>query len=639
MALSASSRIGVTADETAHLTAGYTYWTTHDYRLQPENGNFPQRWAALPLLSEHYYFPALPDIAWQNSDVWNLGRQFFFQSHNDPAAMLWAGRAMMVVLGVALVGFASLWSRQLFGRTGGLLTLGFLVFCPHLLAHSALITSDIAATLGFMIALAAWWRLCHRITVGRVLAAGAAMGFLALAKYSAALFAPIAIALALVRLFRRTPLPCQFVGFQERLIGAKKFAGLLSAGGIAAGVAVIVIWGAYGFRYAASGDPEHRFSKPWAEVLIEEPKVGGSTMVAEQTPADPVELRPGIVQAFVQTARAFQLLPEAYLYGLAFTDLHARGRLAYFAGDYRETGWWEFFPVAFVLKTTLPSLLLFALALLAFALAQPARRARWIYRLSPLLIFVGIYWAFAITSHLNIGHRHLLPIYPALLIMAGVLGSRIITLRHRGWMIVASLLLVWHVVESVCVRPHYLTYFNELAGGPTGGHRYFVDSSLDWGQGLPDLESWLASHPTTDPVYLSYFGSDEPARFNFQATRIGDFYFDFSNRRLFPPLAPGVYCFSATMLHRVYTQVRGPWSASYERAYQNLPAEINALDLTRDATTRETLLIQLEQLRFGRLCHYLERREPDAIVANSIHVYRLSDADLDHALHGPVWVP
>ena len=357
-----------------------------------------------------------------------------------------------------------------------------------------------------------------------------------------------------------------------------------------------------------------------------------------------VALQPGIVQHFVVFAREHRLLPEAWLYGLAFTDRFSRHRLAYFAGEYRESGWVAFFPAAFVLKTTLPALALGALGLLAILRRRP--RNRTLYRLAPLLAFAGIYVVFSLTSSLNIGHRHLLPLYPLFYIVA---GSALLFTRRRIAVAFILALAVWHAFETLRVRPHYLTYFNQLAGGPTGGHRYFADSSLDWGQGLPELKTWLDAQAGTQPVYLSYFGSDNPVHAGIRATRIGDIYFDHAPMRaVLPALEPGLYVISATMLHRVYTQVRGAWSESYEREYQRLvrwhattrgraPDErFNADDKPMDEATYVAELTRLEQLRFGRLCRFLENRAPDAMVANVFFVHRLDAEEIQRALTGPV---
>lgn len=629
MVLSVSSRTGVTFDETAHLTAGRFYWQEGDYRFQPENGNFPQRWAALPSLWLWPEPTADHAVARQTADVWWFGRELFFNSGHDTAALLLSGRAMVTLLGIALLICIWAWSRQLFGENGGLISLGFAALSPTLLAHSGLITSDIAAVLGFMLALTAWWRLFHRLTWSRVLLAGVATGLLALSKFSAVLLAPVVVCLLLLRLLRRAELPWQWRSTRGRFCRLARLPALLGATFLALGLTMCLIWAAYGFRFSASTDAEAHFAESWAEVLME----GKPTLDDPTAPNDPTVYQPGIVQRFVRSARDFHLLPEAFLYGLTFTDYHARARLAYFAGDYRMRGWREFFPTAFLLKTTLPTLVAMVLALFLFAGTKGRTRLRWFYRLSPWLLFFFIYWSFAIGSSLNIGHRHLLPVYPLVFILIGALGVGAKFRRAGLWLGATVVLLAWQAIESWRVRPHYLTYFNALAGGPTGGHRYFVDSSLDWGQGLPELKTWLDAHRGSNQVFLSYFGSDEPKRFDLNTTRIGDLYFDYGRRPVLPKLTAGLYCISATMLHRVYTLVRGPWTQDQETVYQWLAQKIVTQGLVRLAPDE---VQAFTQLRFGRLCHFLEQRRPDAIVGNVFFIYRLSEHDLDSALSQPM---
>ena len=98
MAASVSRTFSSTSDEIAHLTSGYAYWTQHDYRLQPENGILPQRWAALPLLWMNVKFPETSGNAWESANVWIVGHDFFYKQGNDLPAMLAAGRAMIAVL-------------------------------------------------------------------------------------------------------------------------------------------------------------------------------------------------------------------------------------------------------------------------------------------------------------------------------------------------------------------------------------------------------------------------------------------------------------------------------------------------------------------------------------------------------------
>ncbi|WP_415909751.1 hypothetical protein [Oleiharenicola sp. Vm1] len=205
-AASVSDEFSTTADEIAHLTAGYSYWQDRDYRLQPENGLLPQRWAALPLLGRDLKQLDRAHKAWAEADVWTVGDRFFHQSGNDLAAMLRSGRAMIALLGGVLVFAVGLWAWQLVGAAGAFVASTLAAFSPTLLAHAGLVTSDTAAALGFVLAAAAWWRLLHRVTPGRIAGAGLALGYLLLAKFSAVLFAPMALLMLAVRLVRRTPL-------------------------------------------------------------------------------------------------------------------------------------------------------------------------------------------------------------------------------------------------------------------------------------------------------------------------------------------------------------------------------------------------------------------------------------------------
>ena len=644
LALGQTARVGLTFDEPAHLAAGRAYNATGDFRLHAENGLFPQRWAALAAAWTEAPAPEFSGAAWEGGDVWGVARAWLFAPGQDTRTIVRPARALIAVLALALLAAIWRWSAALWGERGGLLSLALAAFCPHLLAHGALVTSDTAAALGFAVALLAWWRLLHRITPGRVLMAGAATAFVALAKFSGVLLAPVVLGLLVVRLARGGGLVIAADGRRRGVRGARSAAWLGGATLAAGLLGWLGVWAGYSFRYAAAPDGrEARFAQSWEEVLLTTPRTGGSVMADGSRP-EVVELRAGIVQHFVSFARAHRLLPESWLYGLAFADRFSRHRLAYFSGESRESGWLGFFPAAFALKTTLPALGLGILGVLAIARAR--RWRRWIYRLVPLIAFVGIYAAFALTSSLNIGHRHLLPVYPLLYLFA---GAAVATPRSRFATALVLALVSWHGVEAWRVRPHFLTYFNQLAGGPAGGSRFLVDSSLDWGQGLPDLKAWLAAHAGDEPLYLSYFGSDDPVHSGIRAVRFGDIYFDYSaTRAVVPELGGGLYAVSATMLRRVYTRVRGAWSADYEAAYQRLrdwaihatnwPAGV-ALDENGHRLEPDALrerLSAFEQLRFGRLCHFLEKRAPDAIVANSIYVYRLSDADVAQALEAPL---
>jgi uncharacterized membrane protein (GlpM family) len=278
--------------------------------------------------------------------------------------------------------------------------------------------------------------------------------------------------------------------------------------------------------------------------------------------------------------------------------------------------------------------------------ASLAGRVAGLLPLTPLFALFSVYWIVSIQSHLNIGQRHLMPIYPVLFILAGALGPWLA--RPLGWRgFVVAGLIAWHVGESASVAPHYLAYFNELAGGPSGGSQHLVDSSLDWGQDLPGLKAWLdANRLPGEDAYLAYAGTGEPRYYRIPAKRLA-YINGFHEDEPYLPLGPGLYCVGATMLQQVYSSVRGPWTIELEREYEFLRTfEPKFQDYARDPRARAKLDEELSperwtasrdrflHLRFARLCYYLRVRRPDAVIGYSLFVYRLSAEEVRAATGG-----
>jgi hypothetical protein len=650
LAVSAVRDKSVTFDELACLTAGYSYWTTGDYRLQPENGTLEQRWAALPLLWGDYHFPRLLQASWWNADVFAIGQQFFYGMGNDADAMLLRGRQMVALLGAGLGMLVFLWSFRWFGWPGGFVSLWLYTFCPTLLAHGSLVTSDLVAAFFFTAAVGALWMVLHRITPLTVAASCLSLTALVLSKNSSLMLLVMGGLLLLVRLAGGRPL---LLGQRHAVVVQRRLAqGLVLFGLLALHLAVVwgLVWAAFDFRYAAFAEVQparDRFFPDW-DYLLKEPT--GFTHL-------------------VVWMREQRVLPEAYLYGLAHTERFARARNAFFNGAFSTDGWLGFFPYCLAVKTPLAFFGLLALAGIATA-------ARWrsgqvagswtvqlrssLYRAAPLWILLLVYWAFALSSHLNIGQRHLLPTYPAMFILAGAAGTLLRRARprvqgvgrsadpsgkHHPFLGLSALLfLALFAVDSLCSWPNYLSYFNSLAGGSANGYRHLVDSSLDWGQDLPGLHQWLERQGLDAPVYLSYFGTGDPDYYGIRA-RILPSYLPRGLNREPSPLTGGVYCISATMLQGVYLFCPGPWNSRYETEYGQLAAFLRRYEDTRATPdARQALLRQMgrpnlprvfqafEQLRFARLCAFLRQREPDHQIGHSILIYRTSDADIERAL-------
>lgn len=633
LGLTAKIHESVTSDEIAYLTAGYAYNHFDDYRLQPENGVLPQRWAALPLLALAPHYPDLSGEPWRRADVWRVGHAFFYQSGNDTELLLFAGRAMLAVFSAGTGLLIFFWSRKLFGTRGGFLSLGLFIFCPNFLAHGALATSDVTMTFFFLASLTAWWWQLRAPSWPRALASAAVFSLACVAKFSAVLLLPMMAITALVSLAappEAAPAKNDSWSRRRRL----RWIAATVAGHLVA--AWVMIWLFYGCRYAAFNPalpaPLDGFNRPW-----------------EFFQADH-----SVAAHAVALARQWHALPEAFLYGFLFVVEFARQRAAFLNGEHSIHGWISFFPIAFLLKTPLPLLGLFVAALVSW-IGSLGRELAWRTRLTasllataPLLALLVVYVAVSLASQLNIGHRHLLPIYPVLFILVGSLGKWLDWRRPAPLTLVAVLAL-WHVADSTRIRPHYLAYFNAFAGGPEHGYRHLVDSSLDWGQDLPGLADWLRIHntgPARVPVHLAYFGTGDPHYEGIDAVRLPGL------PNLPPPprwqrLEPGLYVVSATMLQHVYSSLHGPWTAELETEYQRLHAIEDTL-LAYDHEPKRRAELQREApdakwqqawkrydlLRFARLCHYLREREPDAMIGYSLLIYRLSPAELAAVTEG-----
>ena len=624
LGVSATRELGVTTDELVHVTGGFSYWKFNDYRLQPENGNLPQRLAGLPwVLAGARMDTTGPDPqAWPESDVWHIGHAFFFGSGNNTDYLLLLSRAVMALTGTALGLLIFAWSRALWGDAGGLLSLALYVFCPNFLAHAPLATSDVTMTLCLLAACGAFWRQT-RILDGRSLAASVGVTALAtVAKFSFGLLLPIFALIAVVRLASSEPLLVQFGRRRELRTWREKLVAILASGVVHGIAAWIAIWACFGFRFSAVGPgmpPQTDFFWPWSVVL----------------PAQ------GFWRGFLLFSHDWRLLPDAFLDGFG-TVLHASAeRGAFLNGEYSNTGWASFFPYSFLVKTPLSQLATFTLAGGAAVVAWSQQRGgKWprikadLYRLTPLLALFGVYWVVSIQTHLNIGHRHILPTYPVLFIAAGLLwragGSRLLAT-------LAVFLVLGNAVESATVRPSYLAYFNPLAGGPANGWRHLVDSSLDWGQDLPRLATWLRQEAKPgERVYVSYAGSDDFRYEGIRAQELASVY-NFNQPREWYELEPGLYCLSATALQNVYSGWRGPWTLGKERsmlAYRSMLAEAPPPQTAAERKVRADRLFNLDQLRFVRLCNYLRIRQPDAMVGYSFLIYRLSGAEVHAAAYG-----
>ncbi|MEP6943118.1 MAG: hypothetical protein ABI981_09295 [Betaproteobacteria bacterium] len=197
-------------------------------------------------------------------------------------------------------------------------------------------------------------------------------------------------------------------------------------------------------------------------------------------------------------------------------DQTRQGYPAYLMGETFNHGHWSFFPIGVLVKTPIAFLLLsaFGLAVLGARCWRESRPASCV----PVLGVAAIA-AVVIPSTINIGMRHVLPIFPLLAIAVGA-GIAFLWHRRRSaptGMAVALILISWLALSSVRAHPDYLAYFNECCD--RNPESWLVDSDLDWGQDLDRLASVLKAK-RVEHVQLAYFGTADIARHGLPRTTV-----------------------------------------------------------------------------------------------------------------------
>ena len=273
-AITAVSNKSTTFDELFHLTGGYSYWLYGDFRLQPENGNLPQRWAALPLLFSGTKFPSIDSDTWRAASMADVGEQFFYHVGNDADAILFQGRTMIAMLGTALGALVFAWTRRLLGALAGLVSLMLNGFCPTVLTNGALTTSDMAAALFFVASLGCIWRVLHRVSWQTVVVSSLVMGLLFVSKFSAPMIVPMGLLLMACQLASRQPTLLVWRGRQTPIVKRRWRLPVQLATIAVHGVIVwCVIWTFYNFRYEMFANTTRQVNPEGQEVVVDRPSI------------------------------------------------------------------------------------------------------------------------------------------------------------------------------------------------------------------------------------------------------------------------------------------------------------------------------------------------------------------------------
>src|SRR6266850_4101411 len=467
------SRESPTWDEGNHIFAGYRSLTHMDFGLNPEHPPVVKMLAAAPLMSMPLKVPEVQNRFFMH-EAFLDGKEFLFG--NDADAMMFRARMTASILTILLALLVFLATREFFGTAAAFIALTLIAFEPNLLAHGARVTTDAGLSCFMFATIYAFYRYVKVPSVWRLAVVGLAGGLTLTAKHTGILVIPMLALLAICEVMRSRLAKQRH---SDGAVGTGRYAGLLAVSVIASVlIAIGVLWASYGFRFAAR--PNGLQLNP-----------GFAEWVGQLKPFE---------AHLVSFAARWHLLPQSYLYGLAAVRLSAESYTTFMLGTVYPHGVWFYFPVTFVIKSTLAFLVLLGISVFAIA-TRKLTGAREILFLTVPPVF---YLIVAMSSKINIGVRHILPLYVFFAVLiAG--AARSLMKSDRRWQYVVVALLLFHVFSSVRSYPNYMAYSNELWGGPSQTYKYLTDSNVDWAQQLKSTKQYLDGRGIKE-CWFAYFG-------------------------------------------------------------------------------------------------------------------------------------
>ncbi len=453
-----------TYDEPTYLAAGYDHLTNGSYWFNYEHPPLAKLLAALPLLEMDLRAPLEYD-AYRNGHPRDGAVPFLYGNRERPAGILFRSRLVFTGLALAFGLILALWTRRRFGALAGGLALAFFSLDPNMVAHGHYAATDLIATIFVFLTCIAWDHYMRIRKWWPLLLTGVLLGLVITSKFSALILLVILPLLYILR------------GIVAR---RQSFARL----GPAMYVAVLLAGGIVALTYFEETRRSLGEYAPRLDKFVDRSLISG--------------------RVFAWAGERLSIPGHIYLLGITTLEDHnRRGHSAYLMGESSLEGWWYYFPLVFLWKT--PTAILLGLgALVVLAAMRLAREGVgklrrldflwWLLAFVPVLIM-----AVSMTASINIGHRHLLPLYPFLAVLV---AAGLVRLRARCLGLALAGLLA---VEHAWIAPDYLAYFSPVAGGPDQAPRYLVDSNIDWGQDFLKLKSYLSPEERSN-AFLAYFG-------------------------------------------------------------------------------------------------------------------------------------
>lgn len=468
LAIDSVRRENPTFDETAHLAAGISYVQTHDFRMNAEHPVLPKLLAGAAASLSGVRVRTDTE-AWATGEQWDFAREVLYESGVGWRRIVMLGRLPMVLLGIVLGALVWRWTRAMAGPTSATVVLALYAFCPNLLAHAPLVTTDVPLTLCVVATAASLWQAWRTGRLGWITVAAVFVGLSMVTKFSAFSYAPAWALLALLPSERRT-------------LGS----GLVHLGVLA------VLSAAFSELFVFVG---YGFATDWT--TIQALGLAGRGVTPEtMSPLRrlPYEIMASVPWPSADFARGMKDI-------LLFADA---GHPVYLLGKASDRGWWWSPLVTLAVKMPLPVMILVAAAKIRLLLRRSDRRADVLFLLVPATLVL----ATNVAANLGLGVRHLLPMFPFLMMLAawplrtGWPARRPVRLALIG-------LISWQVAGAVDAHPHHIAYFNEIARFSGGGEKFLGDSNLDWGQDLSLAATRLKARGASRAI-LGYFGTASP---------------------------------------------------------------------------------------------------------------------------------
>jgi hypothetical protein len=520
LAVTSLGGLSPTFDEQGFITRGLGYVRGENRYMRVGHPAGLNAYNALLLAPDSSVALPIEDPSWQEHNFHRPSELFMWEIGNDVAHILFLARLPTVWLGLLLAAVAGRWAWQMSRlAVAGLTALILIAFDPNILAHTSLATTDFGLAAAAGVSGYTLWLLLKRPLPSHTLLAGITFGLLQNTKFTAGLFIPLfGLVISIYFWFWFWD---AYKQHQYAVFFRKVFLVIIAY----AVVAPLTLWATYGFQIGTLPPDLPIFSQ-----------LGGMT----------VPLSHHLEQLLDIGGRLEKSTP------------------AFLLGQYSDQGWWYYFPVAFVLKTPLPTLVLLLMALVTrlatcikcYQLQSMEHELRDVFLNDIVLLIPAIgYFVFAVTTDINLGYRHLLPILPFLAVFATNSLTPLLRSTQAVKHYAVPLLLTALFLVALWIHPHFLSYFNVLAGGPNNGWRALVDSNIDWGQDLGGLKDWMDENEVPQ-VWLSYFGEGRPDYYGINYIGLDSWAPRLMNpeARPFYPTnpAPGMYAISATTLQGVH---------------------------------------------------------------------------------------